>query len=97
MSTLRLLTWNIWGNNADWQTREPALLTAITEARPDIIAVQEARREPDGVTQTARLADALGLSHHVQADPPAPIRHRSLGVISRWAPSPLTTPFLETR
>lgn len=84
MSTLRLLTWNIWGNNTDWQTRELALLAAITEASPDIIAVQEARSESHGVTQTGRLADALGLSHHVQADPPAPIRHRSLGVISRW-------------
>lgn len=84
MSTLRLLTWNIWGKNTDWQARETALLAAITDASPDIIAIQEARSEPDGVTQTARLADTLGLSHHIQADPPASIRHRGLGVISRW-------------
>jgi endonuclease/exonuclease/phosphatase family metal-dependent hydrolase len=84
MTTLRLLTWNIWGNNADWQAREPTLLAAITEARPDIVAVQEARGEPDCMTQTGRLADVLGLHHHLQAGPPAPIRHRNLGVISRW-------------
>lgn len=88
MTTLRLLTWNIWGKNADWQARETALLTAITETNPDIITVQEAWNEPDGTTQTARLSNALRLNHHVQADPPAPIRHRGLGVISRW---PITT------
>lgn len=83
MSTLRLLTWNIWGGNPDWLHREKTLLTAITEANPDVIAIQEARNEP-GNSQAARLADALGLHHHVQADPPAPICHRGLGVISRW-------------
>lgn len=88
MSTLHLLTWNVWGKNADWQARETALLAAITEAKPDIIAIQEAWSEPCGMTQTARIADALGFSHHIQADSPAPICLRSLGVISRW---PITT------
>ncbi|MGH3925333.1 MAG: endonuclease/exonuclease/phosphatase family protein, partial [Pseudonocardiaceae bacterium] len=88
MSTLHLLTWNIWGKNADWKSRETALLAAITDVRPDIIAIQEAWSEPGGVTQTLRIADAQGLGHRIQEDQPAPIRHHGLGLISRW---PITT------
>lgn len=71
MTTVRLLTWNIWGKNADWQAREDALLAALADVDADIVTVQEAWTEPSGSTQTARLAAALGFAHHHQADPPA--------------------------
>jgi len=83
MSTVRLLTWNIWGKNTDWQAREGALLAVIADVGADIVAVQEAWTDPSGSTQTARLACALGFAHHLQADPP-PVRDRGLGVLTRW-------------
>jgi len=84
MTTVRLLTWNIWGKNADWQAREDALLAALADIDADIVTVQEAWTEPSGSTQTARLAAALGFAHHHQADPPPPVRDRGLGVLTRW-------------
>ncbi len=84
MTTMRLLTWNTWGKNADWQAREDALLAAMADADADIVTVQEAWTEPSGSTQTARLAAALGFAHHHQADPPQPVRDRGLGVLARW-------------
>jgi len=84
MPAVRLLTWNVWGKNADWQRRENALLAAIAETSADIIAVQEAWAEPSCRSQTASLAAALGFAHHHQADPSPPIRDRGLGVMTRW-------------
>jgi endonuclease/exonuclease/phosphatase family metal-dependent hydrolase len=84
MTTMRLLTWNTWGKNADWRAREDALLAAMADADADIVTVQEAWTEPSGSTQTARLAAALGFAHHHQADPPQPVRERGLGVLARW-------------
>jgi Endonuclease/Exonuclease/phosphatase family len=82
MTTVRLLTWNVWGKSGDWRRRENALLAAIAEA--DIIAIQEARAKPTGRNHTAGLAAALGFAHHHQAGPPPLIRDRGLGVLIRW-------------
>jgi endonuclease/exonuclease/phosphatase family metal-dependent hydrolase len=84
MTKVRVLTWNIWGKNADWEAREDALPAALADVDADIVTVQEAWTELSGITQTARLAAALGFAHHHQADPPPPIRDRGLGVLTRW-------------
>jgi endonuclease/exonuclease/phosphatase family metal-dependent hydrolase len=85
---LHLVTWNIWATNANWPTRRKALVASLTGVNPDIIALQETSHPPGEATQTADLASAVGLNHHVHATPPRPAHHRGLGVISRW---PITT------
>ncbi len=60
MTTVRLLTWNIWGKNADWQAREDALLATLADVHSDIVTVQEAWTDATGSTQTARLAVVSG-------------------------------------
>ncbi len=62
-STLRVLTWNVWGRFGPWQAREAALINTLKVVRPDIVALQECWCTPDGETQAARLGQALGYNH----------------------------------
>ena len=92
MTTVRVLTWNVWGKNADWRAREDALLAAMADVDADIVTVQEAWTEPSGSTQTARLAAALGFAHHHQADTAAAPSATASSAYSPGGPSPVTTP-----
>jgi endonuclease/exonuclease/phosphatase family metal-dependent hydrolase len=62
-STVRVLTWNVWGRFGPWQAREAALINTLKVVRPDIVALQECWCTPDGNTQAARLGQALGYHH----------------------------------
>ena len=65
-TTLRVLTWNVWGRFGPWQAREGALIATLKRVAPDVVALQECWCDRDGVTQAARVADAVGY-HHVYA------------------------------
>jgi endonuclease/exonuclease/phosphatase family metal-dependent hydrolase len=62
-STLRVLTWNVWGRFGPWKAREAALINTLKVVQPDIVALQECWCAPDGETQAARLGQALGYHH----------------------------------
>jgi endonuclease/exonuclease/phosphatase family metal-dependent hydrolase len=59
-TTVRVLTWNVWGRFGPWQEREGAILRTLEALAPDVVTLQEAWRHPGGEDQAARLAKALG-------------------------------------
>ena len=53
-STIRVVTWNVWGRyGADWEQRQAALEEALQTAAPDLVCLVEAWRQGDE-TQPAR-------------------------------------------
>jgi len=63
-STVRVVTWNVWGRyGADWAAREALLESAVGAAAPDLVCLTESWRQGD-VTQAGLVAGRLGLSHH---------------------------------
>lgn len=84
MTTLRLLTWNVWGRNGDWRTREHAIAVTLARLDPDVVSIQEAWMAPEEGSQAVRLADRLQ-RHVVEAHPPPEAGDgRGLAVLSRW-------------
>jgi endonuclease/exonuclease/phosphatase family metal-dependent hydrolase len=59
-STLRVLTWNVWGRFGPWEAREAALIRTLEALQPDVIALQECWLDRGGENQAGRLAEALG-------------------------------------
>ena len=59
-TTLRVLTWNVWGRFGPWQEREAALIGTLEALAPDVVALQEAWCDRGGQDQATRLAKALG-------------------------------------
>lgn len=79
-TTLRVVTWNVWGRHGPWERREPAIIAALRAAAPDVVVLPEAWETPaDG--QCGRLGSALGLDHHAYLPGSA---DSGLGVLSRW-------------
>ena len=49
-TTLRIVTWNVWGRYGPWPQREAAIIATLQGARPDVVVLTEAwgegRRQP---------------------------------------------------
>jgi endonuclease/exonuclease/phosphatase family metal-dependent hydrolase len=58
-TTLRLVTWNVWGRYGSWEHRQGAVRTTLDRHDPDIVALVETW---DG------QAERLGAPHHRFAD-----------------------------
>ncbi len=84
-STLRVLTWNVWGRFGPWKAREAALINTLKLVQPDIVALQECWRAPDGETQASRLGQALGY-HHAYGGGTFLVEDwgTGAGLLSRW-------------
>lgn len=89
-STVRVVTWNVWGRYGDqWQRRQAGIEDTLRQAEPDVICLVESWRHDD-TTQTELLADRLQLPHHCfvgewqQEDWVS-----GTGLVSRW---PLSEP-----
>jgi endonuclease/exonuclease/phosphatase family metal-dependent hydrolase len=91
-STIRVVTWNVWGRyGADWEARQAALEQALADTAPDLVCLVEAWRQGD-VTQPGRIAARLGLAHHHFAgDWQQDDWVSGVGLVSRW---PMTEPAL---
>lgn len=93
-STVRVVTWNVWGRyGAEWETRQAALEKTLAETEPDLICMVEAWSQ-DGSTQPGRVAGRLGLAHHQFAgDWRQEDWISGIGLVSRWPMSePLRRP-----
>lgn len=68
MTTLDVLTLNLWGRNGPVDERMAALVRALRADRPDLVALQEVAGSGDA-TQAHQLAQALGYPHvhHVRS------------------------------
>ena len=89
-STIRVVTWNVWGRyGADCEARQAALEQTLEQTAPDLVCLVEAWRQGDS-TQPGRVAARLGLAHHrfvgewEQEDWVS-----GIGFVSRW---PMTEP-----
>lgn len=89
-STIRVVTWNVWGRyGADCEARQAALEQTLEQTAPDLVCLVEAWRQDDS-TQPGRVAARLGLAHHrfvgewEQEDWVS-----GIGFVSRW---PMTEP-----
>jgi endonuclease/exonuclease/phosphatase family metal-dependent hydrolase len=89
-STIRVVTWNVWGRyGADREARQAALEQTLAAAAPDLICLVEAWRQGD-LTQPGLLAARLGLPyHHFVGDWPQEDWVSGFGFVSRW---PMTEP-----
>jgi endonuclease/exonuclease/phosphatase family metal-dependent hydrolase len=85
-TTVRVVTWNVWGLYGPWQEREAAIEATLQVARADVVVLTESwSRDHD--SQCARLADSLGLQHHCFSGVPAQEDETALSgvaVMSRW-------------
>ena len=85
-TTVRVVTWNVWGLYGPWQEREAAIEATLQVARADVVVLTESwSRDHD--SQCARLADSLGLQHHCFSGVPAQEDEAALSgvaVMSRW-------------
>jgi len=89
-STIRVVTWNVWGRyGADFEARQAALEQELADTAPDLVCLVEAWRQSDS-TQPGRVAARLGLAHHRFAgDWQQEDWVSGLGLVSRW---PMTEP-----
>ena len=89
-STVRVVTWNVWGRyGTDREARQALLEEALAQTAPDVICLIESWRQDD-VTQPRRIADRLGLEHHqFTGDWRQEDWVSGFGLVSRW---PMTEP-----
>jgi endonuclease/exonuclease/phosphatase family metal-dependent hydrolase len=63
---ITVLSLNIWNYRGGWAGRRERIARAIREVAPDVVGLQEVRRDPHhawGVDQAAQLARSTGLRH----------------------------------
>jgi endonuclease/exonuclease/phosphatase family metal-dependent hydrolase len=85
-TTLRIITWNVWGRYGPWPEREAAIIATLQAARPDILVLTESWAKGSD-SQCTRLAGLLGLPHHVFSGVAAQEDEDALSgvaVMSRW-------------
>ena len=84
-STVRIVTWNVWGRYGEWRERQAALEAALERGQPDVVCLVESW-SADGSTQAERVAGRLGLSHSLfTGDWQEDGWTSGIGVASRWA------------
>ena len=85
-TTVRVAAWNIWARYAAWEVRGPIIEAQLRAVAPDICLLVEVWDEPNGRSQAAELAAALGGYHHVYASNLtfADGVHAGNAILSRW-------------
>jgi endonuclease/exonuclease/phosphatase family metal-dependent hydrolase len=84
-STVRVVTWNVWGRYGPRHERRQAGLEGIlAEARPDVICLIEAWRHGES-DQPERVAKRLGFAyHHFAGDWQQEDWVSGIGLVCRW-------------
>jgi endonuclease/exonuclease/phosphatase family metal-dependent hydrolase len=83
-STLRVVTWNVWGRYGLWEARQAAIESELRKERPDVVCLVESW-QTDDATEADVLGEALGLRARVQAGGWQEEGWRSgVAVVSRW-------------
>lgn len=84
-STLRVVTWNVWGRYGDqWRERQAGIQDELLEVVPDVVCLVEAWRQGE-TTQPELIAGHLGLAHHhFVGDWEQEDWVSGVGIVSRW-------------
>jgi len=62
-STMRVMTWNVWGRFGPWERRAAGILRVIGDLAPDVVLLQESWVDASGLQQCAMLGESLGMHH----------------------------------
>ena len=83
-TTLRVVTWNVWGRYGKWQARQAGIEEALLATRPDIVCLVESWSSAD-TTQADQVATRLGMEHHLfEGDWEQDDWVSGIGLVSRW-------------
>jgi endonuclease/exonuclease/phosphatase family metal-dependent hydrolase len=83
-TSLRLVTWNVWGRYGQWQERQVAIEDSLVAAGPDIICLVESWSSTE-TTQAERIAQRLGVEHQLfVGDWEQDDWVSGIGLVSRW-------------
>jgi endonuclease/exonuclease/phosphatase family metal-dependent hydrolase len=84
-STVRIVTWNVWGRYGDdWKARQAGIEDVLKEVDPDVVCLAEAWRQ-ETTTQPGLIAKRLGSTHHrFVGDWEQDDWVSGVGVVSRW-------------
>jgi endonuclease/exonuclease/phosphatase family metal-dependent hydrolase len=84
-STIRVVTWNVWGRyGTDWERRQAGIEDELLELAPDVVCLVEAWRMGE-TTQPEAIATRLGMPYHCfLGDWQQEDWVSGVGVIARW-------------
>jgi endonuclease/exonuclease/phosphatase family metal-dependent hydrolase len=83
-TTMRIVTWNVWGRYGRWRERQAGIEDTLAAAAPDIVCLVESWSRPDG-SQPELVAARLGLGHSLFAgDWQQQDWVSGIGLVSRW-------------
>jgi endonuclease/exonuclease/phosphatase family metal-dependent hydrolase len=83
-SSLRVVTWNVWGRYGQWRERQTAIENSLAAANPDVVCLVESWSGAK-TTQAELVAERLGVEHHLFAgDWEQDDWVSGIGLVSRW-------------
>lgn len=83
-SSLRVVTWNVWGRYGQWEERQAAIETVLAERNPDIVCLVESWSSSE-TTQANLVARRLGFEHDLfTGDWEQGDWVSGIGLVSRW-------------
>jgi endonuclease/exonuclease/phosphatase family metal-dependent hydrolase len=83
-TTMRIVSWNVWGRYGLFEARESGIEDALMEAAPDVVCIVESWSTADA-NQPDLIADRLGLGHRLFVGTWEEEGWTSgLGLVSRW-------------
>src|SRR6478672_2714458 len=84
MSTLKVVTLNLWGEQPPLERRMHLAAEGLRALAPDVVGLQEVRQVPPAVpNQAETLATALGMQHYFEAATPWGGGEEGLAILSR--------------
>jgi endonuclease/exonuclease/phosphatase family metal-dependent hydrolase len=83
-TSVRVVTWNVWGRYGQWQQRQTGIEDALAVVAPDLVCLVESWSAPDAV-QADLMAGRLGLEYSLfEGDWVQDDWVSGIGVASRW-------------
>jgi endonuclease/exonuclease/phosphatase family metal-dependent hydrolase len=83
-TTVRIVTWNVWGRYGRWRERQEGIEETLAAAAPDVVCLAEAWSDAEA-NQPGLVARRLGFEHSVFAgDWRQEDWVSGIGLVSRW-------------
>ena len=83
-TTMRIVTWNVWGRYGRWRERQAGIEETLAAAAPDVVCLAESWSGPEE-NQPELVARRLGFEHSMfTGDWPQEDWVSGTGLVSRW-------------
>jgi len=63
-TTMRIVTWNVWGRYGNWEQRQAGIEDVLAVAAPDVVCLAEGWSTGE-TSQPAEVAARLGFGHQL--------------------------------